>query len=274
MPTPLTISPSTLQSLAIELSLMGGQTAARLHGSVSTTRKPDNSPVTEADHAVQAAILDVIAARHPEHAVLVEETLATPARHASLELARYCWVVDPIDGTRNFGRGLTMYAVSVAVLLDGSPIAGAIYDADQKQVYSAAKSEGAFRDGMRLTPGNRDIDADTTIALSSFRLRQPPRAVRGWVDKYLFRNLGSLCLHLAWVAGGLADAAFAQECKLWDLAAGALIVAEAGGAITNAGGGPLWPIDVAGYRSEDLPVLAGTPRVHAELLRSLLAVES
>src|SRR5262249_5172301 len=156
-----------------------------------------------------------IANRYPDHAVLVEETLAEPGRHAAISATPYCWVIDPIDGTRNFGRGLTMYAVSVAVVHDGTPLARAIFDADRECVSSASRGGGEYVDALPLRLANRAPDNDTTIALSSFRLREPPPAVRKWMDKYLFRNLGSLCLHLVWVAAGLTDAAFAAECKLW-----------------------------------------------------------
>src|SRR5262245_26808622 len=94
-----------LRRFAIELATEGGEHAIRMLGSAVSQRKSDQSPVTDADHAVQALILDRIARKFPKHAVFVEEHVADRGRHAVLEDARHCWAVDPIDGTRNFTRG-------------------------------------------------------------------------------------------------------------------------------------------------------------------------
>jgi myo-inositol-1(or 4)-monophosphatase len=238
------------------------------------SRKEDNTPVTQADHAAQEAVLAALGERFPSHAVLVEEDLARPERHAAVTTAEYCWVIDPIDGTRNFGRGASVYATSVAVLHEGRPVAGAIHDATRDEVFSAGLDEGAFREDERVFLLDRPIDYSTIITISSFRHHPIPRVVRGWMDQYLFRNLGSLCLHLVWVAGGAADAAYSLECKLWDIAAGSLLIQEAGGLVTNHQGRNLWPKDLPAYRGEDIPILAGTPRMHGQLLDSLNAEQA
>lgn len=258
-----------LRQTAVELARLGGEMAASWFGRVTSTRKADGTPVTEADHAVQEAILAVVGERHPDHAILVEEAVPRPERHRAAADADYCWVVDPIDGTRNYARGMDVYAVSVAVLRAGEPVAGAVFDATGNAVYSAVRGGGAFFEDKPLRSVDRPIGRDTTVALSSFRHRPMPQAVRPWLDAYLFRNLGSLCLHLVRVASGIMDAAYARECKLWDIAAGSLLITEAGGRITSGDGSALWPIDVAHYDGEDLPMLAGTPTMHARLLQSL-----
>lgn len=254
---------------AVELVQMGGRAAQSLLGSVAVDRKADDTPVTEADHRVQAVILDVIAARHPSHAILVEETVERPSAHAVVADAEYCWIVDPIDGTRNFARGSHMYATSVAVLHQGVPLVGAVYDASTGRTYAASRGHGANCDGKPLKVNRRDAAADSVVLISSFRRQEMPPQVTAWMSRYLFRNLGSLCLHLAWVAAGYADAAFSPECKLWDIAAGAVLIEEAGGLMTGPDGAPLWPMDLTGYRGEDIPMLAGAPQMHGELLRSL-----
>ena len=258
-----------LRRTACRLAELGVLTARPFFGKVGSTRKADDTPVTEADHAAQAAILDALARLHPAHAVLTEEIVARPQQHAAAGAAEFCWVVDPIDGTRNFGRGVGLWSTSVAVLQDGRPVAGAVCDATNERTYSASVSEGAFVGTQQLRLRDRPIDGDTTIAISSLRRRAMPAAVRGWLDCYLYRNLGSLCLHLAWVAAGLFDAAYAWECKTWDVAAGSLLIEQAGGLVTDHAGNPIWPVDVAKYRGEDLPILAGPPAMHARLLQDL-----
>jgi len=254
------------------LAREAGSIAADHMGRVAVSHKADDSPVTEADHAAQAAIFDAIAQRYPDHAVIGEETVRHPDRHAPAHSARYCWVVDPIDGTRNFAQGMSIYATSVAVLDRGVPLAGAIFDASSGGVYSAALGAGADFEGAPLAVSASRTASDLTVLVSSFRRCPAPIVVRDWMDEYTFRNHGSLCLHLAWLARGRADGAFAKECRLWDIAAGALMVAEAGGVITYDDGSALWPIDVDRYDGADVPILAGTPSVHARLLDSLRAI--
>jgi myo-inositol-1(or 4)-monophosphatase len=258
-----------LHGAACDLARLGGRKALEFIGRVSMSRKADDTPVTQADHAVQEAVLASLAARYPAHGIVVEELVARPERHGALATTEYCWVVDPIDGTRNFGRGANLYSTSVAVLRSGRPVAGAIYDATSGQVFSASLGGGAFRDEQRLQLFDRPIDYNTSLALGSLRRRSIPPTVRGWMKEYLHRNLGSLCLHLVWVAAGWMDGAYAVECKLWDIAAGSLLIQEAGGVVTSPTGQPLWPMDLAAYRGEDIPILAGTPVLHARLLNSL-----
>lgn len=258
-----------LRQTAIDLARLGAATALRHFGNATFVRKDDQTPVTAADHAAQEAILDELARRYPSHSILVEEEVAHPQRHAPIRQSEYCWVVDPLDGTRNFARGVRVFATSVAVMFAGRPVVGAIYDATSGTVYSASVDEGAFRDEASLRLAPWPADADTTIAISSFRRRPIPRAVRDWMDRYLFRNHGSIALHLAWVAAGLVDAAYALECKLWDVAAGALIIEHAGGVVTDHEGRSLWPMNLASYGGEDVATLAGTRTMHGHLLTTL-----
>ncbi len=258
-----------LRLTACRLAQLGGDTARSFFGKVSMSQKKDDTPVTEADHVTQDAILAAIAQEFPSHAVIVEEVVRHPDRHAEVENSPYCWVIDPIDGTRNFGRGFPIYSTSVGVMREGRPVACAIYDASTGQLYSAAWGGGAYRDAQRLQIHERQIDTNTTIAVGSFRSGRIPDVVRGWMDRFQFRNLGSICLHLALVSAGLMEAAYALECKLWDVAAGSLLIREAGGVITNHFGRGLWPKDLVSYHGEDLPILAGSPQMHAMLLDEL-----
>ena len=252
------------------LARLGHDTAHQFFGEAVVSRKADDTPVTQADLAAQAAILDVLASQLPSHAVLAEEHLVHPERHAAIGATELCWVIDPLDGTRNFSRGVGVYATSVAVMDGSGPLAGAVFDATTGRVYSAVRGQGAFLDEHLLVLQDRPVDSDRVVMLSSFRRRAIPAAVREWMDDFLYRNQGSLCLHLVWVAAGLGDAAYALECKLWDIAAAALIIEEAGGVATDHAGRSLWPVVLEAYRDEDIPILVGTPTMHAKLLESLM----
>src|SRR5262245_54373594 len=158
-----------LADFAAHLARLGGEMAIRWSGPRVAETKVDDSPVTEADRAVQAAIVDAIAHRYRDHAVLVEETLAEPARHRAAAKAEFCWVIDPIDGTRNFARRSRAFATSVALLQDGIPIAGAIYDGRTRGLYHAARGQGAFLDDRAIHVADAPLDSRTIMGISSFR---------------------------------------------------------------------------------------------------------
>lgn len=259
---------SEFELFARELARLGASTAQSMMGTVTVSRKQDNTPVTEADHRVQAALLDVLASRHPRYAILVEETVADPEQHAAIANSEYCWVIDPIDGTRNFARGLNVYAISIGLLHRGNPVAAAMFDASSGRVYSATRGGGAHIDGETIHMEDRDLSPDTVLLISSFRRRRPPDMVANWMGRFIFRNLGSICVHFTWLAAGYAEGAYAPECKLWDLAAGALIVAEAGGRLSDVFGRSIWPIDLDAYNGEDLPIIAATPTMYEHLISS------
>lgn len=249
----------------------GGKTALARLGESAFERKADHSPVTETDHVVQALVARELIAQFPEHSVLGEERRSDSPHPAGGSAGRFCWVVDPVDGTRNFSRGMKMFATSVALLLDGAPIAGAIFDASSGDVYSAAAGDGACCNERPLRISDRPIGPDTSVAMSSFRKRPVPAGIRKLLDQVLFRNIGAACLHQAWIAAGYIDAIYAPDTRLWDVAAGALIIAEAGGVVTDEKGRPRWPVDLNEPHDAIRGILAGTPTGHALVLAQALA---
>ncbi len=254
------------RTACVDFARLGGACALERLGSAVVSRKGDESPVTEADHAAQSVILAAIAGRFPEHAVLVEEQLSGATRHADAGSVPYCWVVDPIDGTRNFSRGQRMFATSVALLFEGRPVAGAIFDATTGVTYSTAAGGGTACEGRGVRVSQRAPGPDTTIAFSSFRRHPVPEGVRRLFDTILFRNVGAACLHQAWVSAGYFDAIYAPDTKLWDIAAGALLIAEAGGVVTDVDGRARWPIDVTQPHGTTCSIMAGAAAVHEMLL--------
>lgn len=260
---------SVFETFAVELVRSGGRLAREWAGSRASAMKADDSPVTEADHAVQDAMIARIRAAWPEHAVLAEES-SPGGGGAPVPLdARWCWVIDPIDGTRNFARGTRSFACSAALLERGAPVVGAIYDARFDAVFHARRGGGAFREGEPLRVSALGLDDHTIAAISSFRGKPTPAGVHRLMQRIMFRNLGSLCLHLCAVAAGEFDALYSHEAKPWDIAAGGVIVEEAGGRATRPDGGPLWPLDCRGYDGADMPIVAGGATIHPDLLKVL-----
>lgn len=272
-----------LRLLAEQAARAAGQVARRYFRTRLQVRlKADASEVSEADDAAQAAAVTAIcAARGHADPFITEETLVHPASGPGFPppaRTGLCWVIDPIDGTRNFVRGIPLYACAVAVLMDGLQVAAATYAPERDALVSASQDEG-LRVDNRSRPGDSLFDvADSArnsrplVALPSTPRGPIAHLSRACLERYVCRNLGSTALHLAMLATGELDGVLADNPRLWDLAAGWLLVRIAGGRITGPGGEPLFPVAADAYRGEELPLLAGAPRVHAELLALQLAV--
>src|SRR5262249_53595929 len=149
---------------------------------------------------------------------------------------------------------------------DGRPVAGAIFDASSGSTFSAAAGGGAELGGRPLPVNDPPLGPDTTIAFLSFRRHAVKPGIRHLYESVLFRNCCAAGLHKAGIAAGFVDAIYAPDTKLWDIAAGGLLIVEAGGVATDLAGRPLWPTDFRKPHNEPRPILAGTSSVHPMLL--------
>ena len=221
--------------------------------------KSRNDLVTVADRASETAILDAIGRRYPDHAVLAEESGWTRR-----DDSRPTWIVDPLDGTTNFVHGIPQFAVSVAVAVSGRVDYGVIFDPVKDDLFRASRDGGATWNGRRCRVTRRD-SLDGAVIATGF-----PFKAHELLDPYLaifrevflrckaIRRPGAAALDLAYTAAGLFDGFFEFRLSPWDVAAGALLVEEAGGAVSDMDGGDDF------LSSGDM--LCGTAGVHAELL--------
>lgn len=254
--------------LATSCARDAGAIALDRFGTTRATRKADKSLVTEVDLQLQELILRRIAEQFPDHDVIAEEQHERPARAG--EPTRYCWVVDPLDGTRNFVRGFPFFCVSIALLVDQCPALGVIHDPVSGRTYSALRGGGAFLNGSPILASNKGWHEDTLIGAPTGKNQNLPATIYDdWCKRAVLRNTGSTALHLALVACGALDACYAQKAKLWDIAAGTVLLEESGGVITAPGGQAIFPVDLESYRCQDLSFLAGGKTMHAELLGTL-----
>jgi len=244
-----------------------GALARERFGTAITSHKADRSPVTDVDHAVQDTLLEAIARACPEDAAITEETQSAPKRHQPVASGRRCWVIDPIDGTRNYARSLPVFTISVALMEAGSPVVGLIFDPMAGRMYSATAGGGARLDNQRLEAANQPVSGNTFISVPTSRYEALPAVVHRWIDHMVVRNLGSTALHLALLAGGGLDAVYCRRSRLWDLAAGALLATEAGAEVRSLEGRLYFPIDLTTYRNQEMPFLAGAPAVVTQLLQ-------
>jgi myo-inositol-1(or 4)-monophosphatase len=234
----------------------GGVILAREPAEVSLKGRADY--VTEVDRAAEEAARAVLARETPGIPVVGEELGGTGATQH--------WLVDPLDGTVNFLHRFPVVAVSVALVSEGLPVAGAVHAPYLETTFTAARDQGAEQDGSPLSVS--DTPPDRAVVGTGFPFRRKDRlpeylevfgpALERFED---LRRPGAVALDLAWVAAGVFDGFFELGLGPWDVAAGALLVEEAGGVVTDWSGGP-------DYLSGD--VLAGNLEVHpllAELTR-------
>ena len=241
----------------------GGRELLSWRGRFQTREKGITDYVTDADLASEAAIRRVVAERFPSHAFLGEEQ---PPDEYPSDPDQLTWIVDPLDGTTNYLHAYPHYAVSVAVARGSELLAGVIYDPINDQCFSAAAGGGAWRNGAKLKTSGTTQAAAALVAVSL-----PARVPRDSPDLADFieaaqvcqgvRRSGSAALNLAYVASGALDAFWATHIHPWDVAAGVLLVREAGGVVTARDGGTfdLWNPHFLAAAGEDL-------------LRELLAV--
>lgn len=247
-----------------------GIALARL-GLTTSRRKADNSFVTEADHAIQVHILRQIAEAFPEHAIRAEEEDPTSKDRPAPPEARYCWVIDPLDGTRNYVASFPCFSTSIAVLDRGRPLIGVVYGHDLNMLFVATQGGGTTLNGTSVRTMSLPADWDLMIGIPSSKDRLTAKVVCRWIVTrgMICRNLGSTALHLSLVASGGLTAAFCQRCKLWDVAAGALLVTEAGGRVTDLGGVDRDVFDLSQPSHADVPLLASSPDVHDRILATI-----
>lgn len=253
-----------LLQVALRAADAGSQALQAWRGKFATREKSPADLVTDADLAAQRAISEVVAGRFPEHAFLGEED---PQSAAQLLAEPVCWVVDPLDGTTNYVHGFPTYAVSIGVVAEGEIVVGVIADPNRQEVYSAVADGGAWCNGARLRASDtaRLVDALVAVSLPPHVDRQTPdlvdlMAVVGRCQGV--RRTGSAALNLAQVAAGTLDAHWARHIHPWDVAAGVLLIREAGGVVTASDGGPL------DLRHPHF-LAAGSRALHAELLELL-----
>lgn len=237
---------------ALEFALRTSDEAARLgveqFGSSVARRKSDGSLVTRTDEALDQLIAARIRAHFPNDAILSEEqeTLFDPALPRT-------WVVDPIDGTTNFARGLLVWGVSIALLVQGAPVVGVVRFPMLEECFAAALGRGATRNGEPIRAAEDEVMDDAHLFMECTRTRR--RYVVNLPLKS--RMMGSAAYHMCKVADGSVLAGSEATPKVWDIAASGLILDEAGGCMRTTEGKAVFPLEARRmeYRSQAWPIL-------------------
>ncbi len=229
--------------------------------SIKVASKQPNDFVTEVDKAAEAAIIETLREAYPGYGILAEES----GMNAGKGDAEYQWIIDPLDGTTNFIHGLPQYAISIALAKAGVVEQAVVFDPNRNELFTASKGAGAFLNERRIRVSRRTKLGEALIG-TGFPYRMFDK-----IDLYLsiFKELaektagqrrpGAASLDLAYVACGRYDGFWEFGLSPWDMAAGALLISEAGGLVSDLRGD-------ANYL-ETGNVIAGTPKVFAPLLK-------
>lgn len=230
---------------------------------LTITRKGDNDFVSEIDHAAERVIVETLLEAYPTHGILAEEG-SGKGRESDPD---FLWIIDPLDGTTNFLHGLPQYCVSIALKHRGKITQAVIYDPVHNDLFTATRGRGAFLNDRRLRVSRRDELKDALIG-TGFPFRE-----KRHLDNYLammkaliertagLRRPGSAALDLAYVAAGYYDGFWELGLAPWDIAAGSLLVQEAGGLVGDLEGNEAY--------LESGQVLAATPKVFPKMLQVL-----
>jgi len=258
---------TALLNVMVNAVLKAGRGLARDFGEVENLQVSLKGPgdfVSAADRRSEEILIGELKKARPDYGFLAEEsgTTAGPDRN-------HRWIIDPLDGTMNFLHGIPIFAISVGLERDGVVVAGVIYNPVLNELYVAERGSGAFLNDRRLRVARRSELADCVIATGMPHLNRPGqeaflnelRVVMGRVAGV--RRTGSAAMDLAWTASGRFDGYWQHGLSAWDIAAGIVIAREAGGFVTDTGGGET--------AMETGSIAAGNEAVHRALLALLAA---
>jgi myo-inositol-1(or 4)-monophosphatase len=251
-----------LVAVAAEAALRAGEIQKERYGqSVRIDFKGEINLVTEVDHACEGAILEILRSRFPDHDIVTEES--DLARRGS----RYVWYVDPLDGTTNFAHGYPCFCASVGVAEEGVVVAGAVYEPLKAELFTAERGAGAHLNGRRLAvSGATELLQSLLVTGFPYDLREDlPGKLRLFNrlmgEARAIRRDGSAAIDLSYVAAGRFDGFWEEKLHTWDMAAGGLMIEEAGGRMSRFDGTPI-PM-------RDDEVLATNGRIHEAMLAVL-----
>ena len=263
MPDPY---PPLYLATAIEAVIRAGEVQLSRFGTdIRVDKKGAIDLVTEIDLQIEREFRATIAQRFPDHVVLGEEFGSSGDREGT---PRFCWVFDPVDGTTNYAHGLPIFCSSLALEIDGEIAVGAVYDPTRRELFTAERGQGAWLNGAPLKVSTAAELIDSLLVTGfHYGIHRDPEELVSLFREFITRSravrrLGSAALDLCYVAAGRFDGYWESKIQPWDVAAGALIVDEAGGRVSTVMGDP--------FRSRAGSVLASNGLIHDPMLRVII----
>ncbi len=236
-------------------------------GNLHIEKKGAIDLVTEVDRDVERMFRALIGARFPDHTILAEEFEARGDRERT---SRHTWVFDPVDGTTNYAHGLPIFCSAASLEIDGEPVVAAVYDPSRRELFTAERGVGAWMNGvpMRVSHAKNLIDSLLCTGFP-YTVHEESRRLLDVFGAFLetsraVRRLGSAAIDLCYVAAGRLDGFWEMQLNPWDISAGALLVSEAGGMVSDMSGAP--------FESRRGEIIASNGRIHEEMLATIRSV--
>jgi myo-inositol-1(or 4)-monophosphatase len=247
---------------AIEVVTRAGRIQLEHYGNIQHIEKKGSIDlVTEVDLEVERMFRALIGERFPDHRILAEELGAEGEGDPA---SPYCWIFDPVDGTTNYAHGMPIFCSSLALEVGGRIEVGAVYDPTRRELFTAERGLGARLNGMPLRVSAADVLIDSMLCTGfPYHVHDIVEEVVGLFASFVsraraVRRLGSAAIDLCYVAAGRLDGFWERFLAPWDIAAGGLIVEEAGGRVSDFDGGP--------FSARGREVVASNGLIHADLL--------
>jgi myo-inositol-1(or 4)-monophosphatase len=257
-----------LLDFTIQTARVAGRLLAERFGrKIEISNKSEIDLVTESDLASERLIIDRIKTHYPRHSILAEESGITEARDDDAQ-SDWRWIIDPLDGTTNYAHGYPCFCVSIGLAHKGKLELGVVYDPIRDEMFAAERGQGASLNGRRIRVSpTMNLSAALLCTGFPYDVRQRNEFARHFASFIMHaqgvRRDGAAALDLAYVAAGRFDGFWEEGLKPWDVAAGALIVAEAGGRITH--------YDGSAFDIYTAPILASNGLIHEQMMRVLAA---
>jgi myo-inositol-1(or 4)-monophosphatase len=255
-----------LLNFAIQTARDAGRLLAERFGrTLQITNKSELDLVTESDLASERLIIDRIKTYHPRHAILAEESGASAPREHE-QGSEWRWIIDPLDGTTNYSHGYPCFCVSMGLERDGKMEVGVIYDPLRDELFTAERGQGASLNGRRIqVSATPNLSGALLCTGFPYDVRERSEFARHFTNFIMnaqgVRRDGAAALDLAYVASGRFDGFWEEGLKPWDVAAGVLMVEEAGGRVSNYAGEP--------FSIYTPPIVASNGLVHEQMMRVL-----
>jgi myo-inositol-1(or 4)-monophosphatase len=261
---------SAMLETAVVAARLAGQRAMEEIGFVKASIKNGRELVTQTDARCQKIIIERIKESFPDHGFIAEEGEGgrmfkqVPRGGGTL-----WWAIDPIDGTNNFAHGLLCFTTSIAVLNEGNPVVGVIFEPATDSMFTAVKGGEAQLNGRRITAGKENLDKFASVGLNSHFNDRVPNWACEIIRRTKFRNFGTTALQIAYVAKGSMVATIASDPKLWDIAAGEVIAESAGAITSDWQGGSIFPVNLDTYEGGEFCIVTANKKVHPQILEIL-----